>query len=233
MSTSFSELSKMYGPVRSHDRWYVRSKLALDPVYEASYKALADSSLPLLDLGCGMGLFIASLRQKGWRFPAYGLDYDAGKIEKAQMLVQQHPNFFLASCFEHKDLKEGLPEHRGNVAILDILQFFSPQQRRKLLLEAAQRTAKDGCLIIRQTLDNSGKRRGFSKAVDWIARRSGWMKDYASDYPTEKEIVDVFASVGLRGEFRLLSGKLPLENWFAEFRYEASVSAKNLSSIDK
>lgn len=37
-----------------------------------------------------------------------------------------------ASEFRHHDAREGLRAHSGNVSILDILQFFNPEQQSRL-----------------------------------------------------------------------------------------------------
>ena len=48
-------------------RSYVRSKLARDPMYEAVLAHVRDSAEPLLDVGCGVGVLEAFLRDRGVR----------------------------------------------------------------------------------------------------------------------------------------------------------------------
>ena len=45
--------------------YYVRSKLAADPLYGGIVAVLRDSHAPLLDLGCGLGLLVHTLRRAG------------------------------------------------------------------------------------------------------------------------------------------------------------------------
>ena len=67
-------------------RWnsgYAYSKLRTDPLYPAAASALLeadDGETPLLDIGCGLGIFAHYLRQAGFQAPIEGIDYDARKI---------------------------------------------------------------------------------------------------------------------------------------------------------
>ena len=59
-------MSARHAAARRYRAWpnlyyYAHGKIALDPAYPASARLLADSSHPLLDLGCGMGLLAAYL----------------------------------------------------------------------------------------------------------------------------------------------------------------------------
>ncbi|RYD47568.1 MAG: methyltransferase domain-containing protein, partial [Verrucomicrobiaceae bacterium] len=73
-------------------RWdsnYVASKLRTDPLYTALAENLRGSDLPLLDLGCGLGLLAFFLRSKGISVPIHGLDYDERKIRSARLAVEK------------------------------------------------------------------------------------------------------------------------------------------------
>ena len=78
------------------DRTYVASKVKTDPLYGAVYEELRTSELPLLDLGCGLGLLAFYLRERGLNFPVRGLDYDSRKIDSAQKVAAAlaHPGLF-------------------------------------------------------------------------------------------------------------------------------------------
>ena len=126
-------------------RWnrnYVASKLRTDPLYAALADHLRGSKLPLLDLGCGLGLLAFFLRARGIDVPIHGLDYDAGKIDSARLAAEK--SNMRGLTFSHHDARTGLPEHHGNVSILDILQFFDPTGQENLIKLAASRVAP-GC----------------------------------------------------------------------------------------
>ncbi|PYQ62286.1 MAG: hypothetical protein DMF58_02195 [Acidobacteria bacterium] len=58
-------------------RSYVRAKLATDPVYDAAFECLRGSELPVLDIGCGVGILGMYLRERGFTAPIVGIDHDA------------------------------------------------------------------------------------------------------------------------------------------------------------
>jgi hypothetical protein len=70
-------------------RGYVMGKLANDPVYAATVAAIADTQLPLLDLGCGIGLLGQYLSAQGHRLPYVGLDHDERKIAAGQQAARR------------------------------------------------------------------------------------------------------------------------------------------------
>jgi len=61
---------------RVPNRCYVASKIATDPLYPAAFGALRECALPLLDIGCGMGVFAFYLRGRGWQPAILAIDYD-------------------------------------------------------------------------------------------------------------------------------------------------------------
>uniref|UniRef100_UPI002FD96B15 methyltransferase domain-containing protein n=1 Tax=Stenotrophomonas cyclobalanopsidis TaxID=2771362 RepID=UPI002FD96B15 len=81
-------IAEAFRPVQAwgnrRDYYYTRGKLGSDPLYDGVLQHLPDDGLPLLDLGCGLGLFAHVLRQRGRGQPYLGVDVDAGKIARAQ-----------------------------------------------------------------------------------------------------------------------------------------------------
>ncbi len=206
-----------------YESHYVLWKLRLDPVYRETLRALHGHDLPLLDLGCGPGLLALYLRAGGFRAPVRGLDYDPRKIAIARGVAAGEPGL----DFEVADLKEGLPPHCGHVTVLDILQFFNAGERHALLAAAAARVASGGRLIIRTCLRDEGWRFRLTRAGDWLAKVTWWMKDDATHYPTRDEIVDTLEAAGLRGSVRRLSGRLPFNNFFIDFARPAMEGSGN------
>ncbi|MGI9244204.1 MAG: methyltransferase domain-containing protein, partial [Verrucomicrobiales bacterium] len=112
----------------------MRSKLNTDPLYNAVFAELCDEDLALLDLGCGLGLLAFYLRERGLEFPILGIDYDERKIDDAARLAGEGGARGYGDLeFRVGDARDGIPEFQGNVTILDILQFFSPEEQGKLL----------------------------------------------------------------------------------------------------
>lgn len=176
------------------NRNYVASKLRTDPLYTALAGNLRGSELPLLDLGCGLGLLALFLRAEGITVPIHGLDYDTRKIESARVAVKTSGT--TGVTFSHHDARGGLPEHRGNVSILDILQFFTPVQQEELLGLAASRVAPGGKLVIRSGLRDDSFRFKVTVAGDLLARATFWMKAAPTHYPTAADFKRILAPYG-------------------------------------
>lgn len=193
-------------------RWnqnYVAAKLRTDPLYTALTGKLRDSPLPLLDLGCGLGLLAFFLRAHGICVPIHGLDYDSRKIEGARRAAE-----LAGTCdvsFSTHDARQGLPAHAGNVSILDILQFFTATEQERLLGLAAERVPPGGMLIIRSGLRDASLRFKITVAGDLLAKASFWMKAAPTHYPAADDFHRILAPFG-SVEITPLWGNTPFNN---------------------
>jgi len=194
---------------RRWDRHYVAAKLRSDPLYEAVLGELRDQDQPLLDLGCGLGLLAFFLRDHDLAFPIRGLDYDPRKIAVARGIADARGDARLE--FKHHDARHGLPEHQGNVSILDILQFFDEKAAHRLLEDAVERVAPGGKLVIRSGLRDRSWRFRLTVAGDLLAKATLWMKAAPTRYPDAAEFERL---LGPHGELRItpLWGSTPFNN---------------------
>ncbi|RYD30827.1 MAG: class I SAM-dependent methyltransferase [Verrucomicrobiaceae bacterium] len=200
------------------ERWYVISKMASDPLYDAVFRELAPTSQPLLDVGCGMGVLAFYLRARGWRHRISGLDYDPRKIASARKVADRWgPD----TEFNAGDARTGLPDHRGSVTILDILQYFTPDEQRGLLHAAAHRVAPGGRLILRNGLASRNWRSRLTRAGDRLAKATRWMRDHALHYPTADFLDSCLHGAGLTGSLRPLWGRTPFNNWLGVWHHPA------------
>lgn len=193
-------------------RWnrnYVATKLRTDPLYTALAKELRGSDLPLLDLGCGLGLLAFFLRSQGIGVPIHGLDYDCRKIRDARNAATLASSTGLE--FTHHDARGGLPEHRGNVSILDILQFFDPAEQESLLCLAASRVAPGGKLVIRSGLRDDSWRFKVTVLGDLLAKATFWMKAAPTHYPSAADFRRILGKFG-EVEISPLWGSTPFNN---------------------
>ena len=94
-------------PSRRYHYYYVRGKLASDPLYPGVVAALRGCEAPLLDLGCGIGLLAHALRADGQAVAYAGMDFDAGKIAIANTAATRA---HLADAFEELKKVEILEE---------------------------------------------------------------------------------------------------------------------------
>lgn len=189
---------------------YVASKLRTDPVYRALADHLKGTTHALMDLGCGLGLSAFYLRGEGHDFAITGLDYDSSKIEGAKKAA--------ALCgardmeFRIHDARTGLPEHLGNVSILDILQFFTLQEQETLLKQAAERVAPGGKLIIRSGVRDDSWRFKITVLGDLLAKATFWMKAAPTHYPTSSDFTRILSAFG-KVEVSPLWGGTPFNNY--------------------
>ncbi|MES2475057.1 MAG: methyltransferase domain-containing protein [Verrucomicrobiota bacterium] len=191
------------------DRNYVASKLQTDPLYAALAREIQDSPLPLLDLGCGLGLVAFYLRLSGVTVAITGIDYDRRKIATAERAAATFGNEGLSFAFH--DLQSGIPAHEGNLCVLDILQYFTPAEQQTLLESAASRVAPGGKLIIRSGLRDRSVRFKITVLGDLLAKATFWMKGAPKHYPTAEDFQRLLSP---HGEVRITSlwGGTPFNN---------------------
>ena len=118
------------------NREYCYWKLRTDPLYAAVSAAFLDADdgeTPLLDIGCGLGLFACYLKESGFRAPVMGIDYDVRKIRAAQARASGSDQNFGEMTFIQGDVRTMLPNFTGHVAILDVLQFLDGPQQDQLV----------------------------------------------------------------------------------------------------
>lgn len=200
--------------------WYSLSKLAMDPLYEAVPGAFGDEPVPVLDLGCGIGLLLHCLRAGGRPLPYLGVDTDAVKIAAARAASSRggHSD----ASFEVCDLSVQFPAHEGSVALLDVLQYLPRQAQGTLLSQAARCVSKDGRLVIRTGLADGTWRSAMTRATDRFGHSVGWMKTSFKAQPSAQELRQVLQRHGLHAEFKPLWGRTPFNNWLVVARRAAA-----------
>lgn len=171
---------------------------------------------PVLDVGCGTGVFAFCLRECGWEGEITGFDTDAEKIAAAQEICTLRKLDRIR--FTTGDAREELPAHHGSVTILDMLQYLTPAQQTALLQQAAARTSLTGVLIIRSGVINDGWRFRLTRLGDQFAEKVRWMRQHAAHYPTVEFLTETLSACGLHGSMRPLYGHTPFNNWLGVFR---------------
>jgi 2-polyprenyl-3-methyl-5-hydroxy-6-metoxy-1,4-benzoquinol methylase len=186
--------------------YYAMGKIMLDPAYPAVAKALSDSTLPLLDLGCGMGLLAAYLRASGHRAPIVGWDVDEEKIGIAKtVLPGRDENFRAGDAL-------GFSEHCGDVVMLDVLHYFSDIDQERLLRKVAASIAPQGVALIRLALNEPNWRFAATKAEEWFVQVTRWIPIEGKNFPTRDEVSFPFAQAGLQVEVEPMWGWTPFNS---------------------
>jgi 2-polyprenyl-3-methyl-5-hydroxy-6-metoxy-1,4-benzoquinol methylase len=192
-------------------RWYVRSKLASDPVYATTAALVAGSPLPLLDIGCGIGLLGQYLHVQGHQPPYLGLDHDRRKIAAGRVAAQR-AGLDAAMSLQHADFAE-LPPMRGHIALLDVLHYLPAERQSALLQVAIGHLAPQGCLIIRNVLREPNWRFHATRIEEFFLRVSGWIPGGAQHYPTADELRAPLENAGLDVRIEPLRGWTPFNSY--------------------
>ncbi|BDS07778.1 methyltransferase [Oceaniferula spumae] len=192
-------------------RFYTKAKLLSDPLYGGVLAELKSSERPLLDVGCGIGILGLYLRENGWDAEVSGFDYDDEKIEQGLEIIKR--GGYERISLAQGDARTELPEHSGNVTILDILQFFTPEEQKKLLRVAGSKVKPGGKFIIRSGLKEKSVRFFITWIGDLIAKGTFWMKAAPTHYPTAQFFREQLESGGFEVEIRPFWGKTPFNNY--------------------
>lgn len=193
-------------------RSYVRAKLARDPMYEAVLAHVRESGEPLLDVGCGVGVLEAFLRDRGVEVPIVGIDFDAAKVAVARQVVPD-------AAFHEADARF-LPPFHGTVVILDVLHYLTTDEQQQLLLQALDRTS--GLVIVREGVRDGSMRYRLTVAQETFARAVRWLRVPRLNFPTVEQIVAPFHARGFEVSVMPMWGKSPLNNYLFVFNRASS-----------
>lgn len=202
--------------------YYAHGKIALDPAYPEVARQLSESSRPLLDIGCGMGLLASYLRANGHRGAIRGMDLDARKIGVAsQVLGEERTKFETANALD-------LPDHSGDVVMLDVLHYFNDTDQQLLLRKIARSVAPGGVALIRGALAEPNWRYALTRAEEWFVQFSRWIPKSGWNFPTRDEVSHAFLGKGFSIEVSPMWGITPFNSYLFTFRREAAESDRTL-----
>jgi 2-polyprenyl-3-methyl-5-hydroxy-6-metoxy-1,4-benzoquinol methylase len=193
---------------------YARGKLRRDPVFDAAFDLLKGSSLPVLDVGCGIGLFEFYLRERGFLPPLVGIDFDASKIARAQHIAGR--------AYSDIEFRVGdvlaTGNFRGHVVLFDVLHYLPAKRQLALLEQLASHVAPGALCLVRATPRDTNWRFRFTQVQEFLLRACLWMKSSALHYSTIGDIVAPFRARGFACEARPLWGRTPFNSHFFVFR---------------
>lgn len=197
---------------------YARGKARWDPAYPAVAQRLTDSPLPLLDVGCGVGLMAAYLRECGCRQPILGIDLNERKINLARQRVAP---FYPGVEFQVADART-LPEFSGDIVMLDVLHYFDPAAQQGLLDAVADRVAPGGRALIRTTFRQRCWRYYATLTEELLIRLVGWIRAGPARFPTREQVTQPFARRGWEVAVSPMWGRTPFNSYFIEARRPTS-----------
>jgi 2-polyprenyl-3-methyl-5-hydroxy-6-metoxy-1,4-benzoquinol methylase len=195
---------------------YVRSKLRTDPLYAAVAERLRGHELPLVDIGCGVGLMAFYLRESGYTAPIVGIDHDESKIREANRIA--------ATCsgldFRTGDARDAALSG-SSALLLDLLHYFSDEEQAGLLSSAASAVPPGGFVIIRDAVRDGSLRYRLTYAAEVFARLTHWLRAERLNFPTREAIIEPFSKRDFTVEVLPLWGRTPFNNYLFVFRRSA------------
>ncbi|MDE1155286.1 MAG: class I SAM-dependent methyltransferase [Acidobacteriaceae bacterium] len=171
---------------RRGDRFYIHGKLASDPVYAATAHAISGRRLPLLDIGCGLGLLGHYLHACDALDGYVGIDHDPRKIAMGRDAAER-AGLGEAIALREADATAAQPL-RGHVAMLDVLHYLPQERQADLLSFAVDHLADDGVLILRNVIRDGTWRYRATVLEEKFIKAVGWIPGGAQYFPTAADI---------------------------------------------
>ncbi len=197
-------------------RCYVAAKIRNDPAFPAVFDLLRESDAPILDLGCGVGLLAAYLRERGCRQPVIGIDCDGRKVALARQAAARAG--YRATEFRQGDATERFPSFNGNVALLDMLHYLRRDEQRTLLSWLPSVVPAGGVVAIRDAPRERSARFLATYVGEKFAQAISWNVGAPLNFPTSESLRAAFASEQFDAESQPLWGRTPFNNYMFIFR---------------
>ncbi|MFN2474761.1 MAG: class I SAM-dependent methyltransferase [Chthoniobacterales bacterium] len=205
-------------------RGYVAHKLRSDSVFQLAYKLLRESSRPILDVGCGVGLLALYLRERGLGQAITGVDIDQRKIERGRAAVA-------AGGYQDVQLLHGnviadVPSARGDIVLFDVLHYLPDGEQTAILAELAQRVTPGGMLLLRDCTNDGSARFQATYVAERFAQAVAWNWRTPLNFPTFESISSAFDEAEFTREIRTAWDRTPFNNRLFIFRREQSPTAR-------
>lgn len=141
----------------------------------------------VLDIGCGVGLFLNLLARKGRLASAVGFDAAATPIGFANLALKTFKSAAEVR-FEHRSAEAGLPQGKFSVvSMIDVLHHIAPEYQRSTILEAASRVAPGGTFLFKDIGSRPIWRAWANRIHDLVLARQ-WI-NYVEEDDVEKWMI--------------------------------------------
>lgn len=183
-------------------------------MYGIVFDYLHRTNLPVLDLGCGVGILLYYLRYRGLQVPMTGVDWDGGRIAVLQQIA--HADYRNLS-FIHQDVRKPI-RFQGHVTMLDLLHYIDDVDQRRLLNMVAASITPGGAAFIRQCPRDASTRFKLTNVVERLGHALCWHKGSTITFPTRETIAQPFRERGFIEEILPMWGSTPFNNYLFVFR---------------
>jgi len=189
-------------------RHYAEWKIRLDPAYRLlGDLALCDGIDRILDVGCGPGVLVAYMIERGFQGVLEGFDPDEEKISIACRSVRADGVSFAVGR------AQDLPDWHGSIVALDVIHYLSPSER-EMFFRSVKRALREGDRAwVRLTVADSSWRYRWTRLEEWFVRASGWIPLRSHSFPTRREVESLAAQAGLQFDLRPMWGITPFNSY--------------------
>jgi SAM-dependent methyltransferase len=184
------EVAARYRARSAH--WYVRSKLAMDPVARALVDlGKAAGFGEVVDVASGRGQVALLLRVTGVATAVTGIDWDEGKVAIARAASAGIDDV----SFVHGDVCAAELPDADTVLLIDILHYLTRAEQDALLVRAA-RVAR-GRVIVRDVDPDRGASSVLTQGWEWVTTTLGYNRGARVAPRSFVEITAVLEAAGL------------------------------------
>jgi glycosyltransferase involved in cell wall biosynthesis len=153
---------------------------------------------PILDLGCGHGLFALAVGMKSPSREVIGIDHDDSRIELASHAIQDLPNIRL-----EKGSMVELPRVErpfAGIAIIDAMHYFDFNTQESILKQTYSLLEKGGRLLVREVDPEGGMASSWNRFYERIATAIGFTqaKEKNLHFRSRKGWQELMESIGFK-----------------------------------
>jgi uncharacterized protein (DUF2062 family)/SAM-dependent methyltransferase len=199
---------------------YVRTKLLGDPVARLIADIEGDAAGALgevADIGSGRGQLVMVLLELGRATRAWGVDWDAAKVEAAQRAAAAGeddlgPRAALDATFEAGDARAARVPEADTVLLIDLLHYFRIEEQDALLRRASAAVRPGGRLLVREADTERGLRSFATLLEERVFTALRFNRGERVKLRPAREIAALLEAAGLRAEVLPAWGKTPFSN---------------------
>jgi SAM-dependent methyltransferase len=209
------EFARRIAAAMAGGRWlkgYVRGKLLADPVFDEALRVVLESQKPVVDLGCGLGLFGLWLRMNGFQAHYTGCDLGQWKIDtgrKAVEILGFHDMELHAGDLTDAPLPGGCV-----ICAFDILHYLTQEQQDLLVSRLAEAAKKGSIILIRNGIKGCGWRSYVTMIEEIWTRATCWIVGGEINFPDLAELSNRFQVEGCSVESKPLWGRTPFSSYW-------------------
>lgn len=195
-------------------RWlqgYIRGKLLSDPVFDEALRAIQGVEGPLVDLGCGLGLFGLWIHAHGQGIDYRGCDLGGWKIAAGNKAAKDKG---YSMTLSEGNLLDFPLEDARVICVFDILHYLSMDQQEVLLIRLAAKARTGTLVLIRNGVRDCGWRSCMTLLEEWWTRATGWIRGGSINFPLLSHLVEFFEGEGCFVEAKPLWGKTPFSSYW-------------------